>query len=159
MSAANVLKYLTDLGIEPTDLKRIIITHSDPDHVSALADLVTASGAGVFANEVEARAIADGLASRPLKSRWAALVLKVFLSIFKQKPARVDQLLDTAWNCRSQADCGWWPHQDTRLATYRSICQRSSFSSVAIPWREAAMASCVVDPQCEPGTRRRPRMP
>jgi glyoxylase-like metal-dependent hydrolase (beta-lactamase superfamily II) len=94
MSSANVLKYLTGLGILPSDLKRIIITHSDPDHVSALADLVTASGALVFANGIEARAIADGLASRPLRSYWAALVLKVFLSIFKQKPARVDQLLD-----------------------------------------------------------------
>lgn len=93
MSNSNVLKYLTDLGIPSTDLKRIIITHSDPDHVTALADLVAASGARVFANAIEAQAIADGRASRLLRSRWAALVLKVFLSIFKQKPARVDQFL------------------------------------------------------------------
>lgn len=94
MSKANVLKYLTGLGRPSTDLKRIIITHSDPDHVSALADLVTASGARVFAPRLEAQAMTDGRASRPLNSRWAALVLRVFLSVFKQKPAHVDQLLD-----------------------------------------------------------------
>ncbi|HYN29268.1 MAG TPA: MBL fold metallo-hydrolase [Dermatophilaceae bacterium] len=94
MSKANVVKYLKGLGRPLTDLNRIIITHSDPDHVSALADLVTASGARVFAHRLEAQAITDGRASRPLNSRWAALVLKVFLSVFKQKPARVDQLLD-----------------------------------------------------------------
>lgn len=94
MSKANVLKYLTGLGRPSTDLKRIIITHSDPDHVSALADLVTASGARVFAHRLEAQAITDGRASRPLNSRWAALVLKVFLTVFRQKPAHVDQLLD-----------------------------------------------------------------
>lgn len=96
MSKANVLKYLTELGRRSTDLKRIIITHSDPDHVSALADLVEATGARVFANGIEARAIADGRASRTLRSRWAALVLKAFLSVFRQKPARVDQLLSDA---------------------------------------------------------------
>ncbi len=41
----------------------------------------------------EAKAIAAARASRPLTSRLAALVLKIFMSIFRQKPARVDQLL------------------------------------------------------------------
>lgn len=93
MSKTKVLKYLTALGKQPADLKRIIITHADPDHVGALADLVEASGARVLASAIEAKAIAAGRASRPLKSRLAALVLKVFMSIFRQKPARVDHLL------------------------------------------------------------------
>ncbi|MGA8046509.1 MAG: MBL fold metallo-hydrolase, partial [Dermatophilaceae bacterium] len=72
------------------DLKRIIITHADPDHVGALADLAAASGAQIYASPIEAQPIAAGRASRPLPSWLARVVVK----ILRTKPARVDQLVD-----------------------------------------------------------------
>lgn len=44
-NARTVLKYITGLGKQPADLKRIILTHSDGDHVGALAALKAATGA------------------------------------------------------------------------------------------------------------------
>lgn len=53
---------LGEAGVAVADLKRIVLTHQDIDHVGSLADLVDASGARVLAHEVETPFI-DG--SRP----------------------------------------------------------------------------------------------
>jgi glyoxylase-like metal-dependent hydrolase (beta-lactamase superfamily II) len=45
---------LTEAGVGVRDLKRIVLTHQDIDHVGSLSDLVRASGALVLAGEVEA---------------------------------------------------------------------------------------------------------
>ncbi|MGA8046579.1 MAG: MBL fold metallo-hydrolase [Dermatophilaceae bacterium] len=100
ISERSVLKYLEGLGRPLTDLKRIIITHADPDHVGALADLAAASGAQIYASPIEAQAIAAGRASRPLPSLLARMVVK----ILRTKPARVDHSSRTGRNCRSGAD-------------------------------------------------------
>jgi glyoxylase-like metal-dependent hydrolase (beta-lactamase superfamily II) len=93
--AKKVLKYIAELGRKPTDLKRIIITHADADHVGALAELKAATGATVYASPIEARAIAEGRASRPLKP---AGIQKVFMRLlspwFRAKPAAVDELVN-----------------------------------------------------------------
>jgi glyoxylase-like metal-dependent hydrolase (beta-lactamase superfamily II) len=44
---------LAEAGVEVADLKRIILTHQDIDHVGSLHDLVQASGARVLAHAVE----------------------------------------------------------------------------------------------------------
>jgi glyoxylase-like metal-dependent hydrolase (beta-lactamase superfamily II) len=44
---------LAEAGLRVQDLRRIILTHQDIDHVGSLHDLVRASGAQVFAHEVE----------------------------------------------------------------------------------------------------------
>jgi glyoxylase-like metal-dependent hydrolase (beta-lactamase superfamily II) len=44
---------LADAGIQVVDLKQIILTHQDIDHVGSLHDLVGASGARVLAHAVE----------------------------------------------------------------------------------------------------------
>jgi glyoxylase-like metal-dependent hydrolase (beta-lactamase superfamily II) len=44
---------LADAGVRVQDLKRIILTHQDIDHVGSLHDLVQASGARVLAHAVE----------------------------------------------------------------------------------------------------------
>jgi glyoxylase-like metal-dependent hydrolase (beta-lactamase superfamily II) len=74
-SAWKVLAYLRQWHYSPRDLKRILITHADYDHVGGLAALKRASGARVYANAVEARAIATGGFSRSLSTvnsflRW-----------------------------------------------------------------------------------------
>jgi glyoxylase-like metal-dependent hydrolase (beta-lactamase superfamily II) len=44
---------LAEAGVQVADLKRIILTHQDIDHVGSLRPLVDASGARVLAHEVE----------------------------------------------------------------------------------------------------------
>jgi glyoxylase-like metal-dependent hydrolase (beta-lactamase superfamily II) len=93
--AKKVLKYIAELGRKPTDLKRIIITHADGDHVGALAELKAATGATVYASPIEAQAITEGRSSRPLKP---AGIQKVFMSLlspwFRAKPATVNKTIN-----------------------------------------------------------------
>ncbi len=91
-SHRKILKYMAGLGSSARDLRRIIITHSDGDHVGALADLRAATGARVFASPVEAKAIAAGHASRELKIKWWLRPLFAVAGIFfRAKPAQVDE--------------------------------------------------------------------
>jgi glyoxylase-like metal-dependent hydrolase (beta-lactamase superfamily II) len=45
---------LAEAGLRVQDLKRIILTHQDLDHIGSLHDLVQASGARALAHEIEA---------------------------------------------------------------------------------------------------------
>lgn len=94
-NANKILKYVEGLGHRPSDLKRILITHADGDHVGSLAALKAATGARVYANTAEAEAIAAGRSSRDLKSD--NLLLKLVFAItgrlFKASPAQVDELV------------------------------------------------------------------
>lgn len=95
-NAKNVLKYIVSLGKQPSDLKRIIITHSDGDHVGALAALKAATGARVYASPIEAQAIEAAHPSRDLKMIGVqALLLKYVAGpLFKAKPVHVDELIN-----------------------------------------------------------------
>ena len=94
-SHRKILRYLASLGYAPKDLKRILITHADFDHVGGLAPLKAATGARVFASPVEAQAIAAGHASRPLKPRSAItkLLFDLMAGLFKPARVQVDELL------------------------------------------------------------------
>ncbi|WP_264778222.1 MBL fold metallo-hydrolase [Deinococcus aetherius] len=48
------LAALAEVGVGVRDLRRVILTHQDLDHIGSLADVVRASGAEVLAHEVEA---------------------------------------------------------------------------------------------------------
>jgi glyoxylase-like metal-dependent hydrolase (beta-lactamase superfamily II) len=89
-----ILKYMARLGHRPQDLRRIVITHADGDHVGGLATLKTTSGATVYASAVEAEAIAAGRMSRELKlsgpARWLFALMSPW---FKATPATVDELV------------------------------------------------------------------
>src|SRR5512135_1569060 len=90
-NATNILKYLASLGKQPADLKRILITHSDGDHVGALADLKAICGARAYASRLEAQAIEKAKPSRELKMQgWQARLFKLVMPLFKAKPAHVD---------------------------------------------------------------------
>lgn len=90
-----ILKYVAGLGRSPHDLKRILITHSDGDHVGSVAALKAATGARVYANETEARAMAGGEASRPLlpQNILERLVFALTASMFRFPPMQVDEFL------------------------------------------------------------------
>lgn len=57
--AQAIAAMLAELGMELRDLRRIILTHQDHDHIGSLADLVQLSGAETLAGADEADAI-DG---------------------------------------------------------------------------------------------------
>jgi glyoxylase-like metal-dependent hydrolase (beta-lactamase superfamily II) len=89
-----ILDYIAGLGRSPGDLRRILVTHADPDHVGALAALKAASGARIACAPAEAEAIAAGRSSREIKP---GLLLKPLFGLvslfFKTVPATVDDLL------------------------------------------------------------------
>jgi glyoxylase-like metal-dependent hydrolase (beta-lactamase superfamily II) len=94
-SQKKILRTMASLGYTPRDLKRILITHADFDHIGGLAALKAATGARIFASPVEAQAMAEGHASRALKPRSGVtrLLFKLMTSLFKPARIQVDELL------------------------------------------------------------------
>ncbi len=62
-----VLETLQNLGRKPSDLKRILITHADPDHTGSVQALKAATGASVYASRHDGEKMALGLPGRPGK--------------------------------------------------------------------------------------------
>ena len=94
-SEKKILKYIASLGFEPTDLKRILITHADFDHIGGLAALKQVSGASVYASKLEAEAIGIGRSSRQLKpEKLQHKIMYALANRFaKTAPAQVDGFL------------------------------------------------------------------
>ncbi len=89
-----ILNYIAGLGHSPGDLRRILVTHADPDHVGALAALKAASGARIACGPDEAEAIAAGRSSREVKpSPLLRPLFGLLMLFFKTVPAPVDDLL------------------------------------------------------------------
>src|SRR5215472_5909079 len=81
-----IVSVLAEAGVGVGDLRRIVLTHQDIDHVGSLPELVQASGARVLAHEVEAPFI-DGR-ERPRYDR------PDFLQQFPQMTAFIERLKD-----------------------------------------------------------------
>lgn len=94
-SHKKILDYIKGLERTPSDLKRIILTHSDIDHVGGLASLKQASGATTYASQIEAAAIAKGRPSRQIQSKQTLrrAVRRLLMSVFRPKPIQVDEIL------------------------------------------------------------------
>jgi glyoxylase-like metal-dependent hydrolase (beta-lactamase superfamily II) len=94
-SHRKILRYLAGLGYAANDLKRILITHADFDHVGGLASIKAATGARIYASPVEAWAMAEGHASRPLKPRRriTKLLFDLMAGLFKPAPIQADELI------------------------------------------------------------------
>ncbi len=89
------LQAIKRLDRSPADLKRILITHSDGDHMGALADLKAICGAQAYANPIEAQAIAQARPSRALKAHGLrAMLFRLARPLFKAKPAQIDEFLE-----------------------------------------------------------------
>ena len=85
--AAVVLSALEQLGRDSSDLKRILITHADPDHIGSVAALKAVSGATVMIGGGDAPAMARGEASRPINN---AIVKFIFgLMMPKTVPVQI----------------------------------------------------------------------
>ena len=94
-SAGKILRYITEQGHAPSELKRIIITHADLDHIGGLAALKKASRARVYASAIEAEAMANGRASRQLRPRSFLRRLLVGLAgrLVRAPIVRADELV------------------------------------------------------------------
>jgi glyoxylase-like metal-dependent hydrolase (beta-lactamase superfamily II) len=89
------LHAIKQLGRSPADLKTIVLTHSDGDHVGALADLKAICGARAYTSPIEARAIEHARPSRELKMKgWQKQLFKLATPLFKIKPTQIDGLLE-----------------------------------------------------------------
>ena len=96
-SEKKILAYISTLEKSEGDLKRILLTHSDVDHIGALAALSKASGARTYAGQIGAKAIAAGKPSRQIHSSGLSLrrILFALLSpFFKAEPSQVDEILE-----------------------------------------------------------------
>lgn len=82
-----VLETLQNLGRKPSDLKRILITHADPDHTGSVQALKAATAASVFASRHDGEKMALGLPGRPGKG-FAGILTKYLM------PAAAPQTAD-----------------------------------------------------------------
>ena len=93
-AAKHILDYIEKLGYQPTDLKSILITHADTDHVRGLPTLIEKCGASVATSDIEAQALADGKPSRPLKLRGLLkLLFGLVGKLIKFPKLQVDEIL------------------------------------------------------------------
>jgi glyoxylase-like metal-dependent hydrolase (beta-lactamase superfamily II) len=95
-SEKKILAYLVKLGKNASDVKRIVLTHSDIDHVGGLAALAGESGARTYASQIEAEAIATGKPSRQIQASGFSIrrfLFALLSPLFKAKPFQVDEML------------------------------------------------------------------
>lgn len=74
-SAGTILAAVGKLGLQPSDVKRIIVTHGDIDHVGSLKALKQATGAQVICHTVE-RALLGNPASRPTGANLLGMIMR-----------------------------------------------------------------------------------
>ena len=87
-NAKTILKTIKELGFELSDLKRILITHSDADHYGAAFDIKKATGCEIWSSQIEAEAIKSGVFSRKIEAKGVAkLIMAVLEPVIMVSPA------------------------------------------------------------------------
>ncbi len=95
-SEKKILAFVASLGKSAHDVKRIILTHSDIDHVGSLAALQKATGAYTYASKIEADAIAAGRPSRMIQPAGFSVRRVMFgllRPFMKAAPLKVDEVV------------------------------------------------------------------
>ncbi len=94
-SEKKILAYMAARGHRPEDLRRIILTHADGDHIGALAALKRLTGARTYASAIEAEAVARGRSSRQTRPRqfFRRLLLGIVHGLFKPRAVQVDEII------------------------------------------------------------------
>ncbi len=89
-----IISYLESLGFTAADVRHILITHADGDHVGSLSAIRDLSQAASYASQVEARAIGAGESSRELKfTGLAGIVVDLLGGLFAFDALQVDQIV------------------------------------------------------------------
>jgi glyoxylase-like metal-dependent hydrolase (beta-lactamase superfamily II) len=103
---------LAEAGLRVEDLRRIVLTHQDIDHIGSLHDLVEASGARVLAHEVEVPFIDFTQVPRFARPEVLESRPEMRAVIERIRPTRVDEalsdgdLLDLAGGVRTVSTPG-----------------------------------------------------
>jgi glyoxylase-like metal-dependent hydrolase (beta-lactamase superfamily II) len=93
-SEKKIITEIGKAGWSIRDLKKIFITHSDPDHSGSIAALKSASGARVFASRQEALAISKGESSRKNTRKGLFNILRSLLvKLMRVAPVTVDEII------------------------------------------------------------------
>ena len=94
-SHKKILGYITGLGRSPSDLKRIIITHADMDHVGGLSAIKRSSGARVYASAIESDAMSKGSPSRKIRPQqtFRRLLMGLAGRLIKSSPVAADEII------------------------------------------------------------------
>jgi glyoxylase-like metal-dependent hydrolase (beta-lactamase superfamily II) len=94
-SRDKILRFISSLGRSAREVKRILLTHADWDHVGSLSALQKATGARTYASRIEAEAIAAGRSSRPTKlPASTSLVRRLMRRFMSPRPFLVDEILE-----------------------------------------------------------------
>lgn len=99
-SADRIFLAMKKCGLDPENIRRIILTHSHPDHAGSVAELVAKTGAQVWMHADDAALAKDGVAGRlphvlsPGVANWI-----IYQMLIKRGPNAIpafqaDRLLD-----------------------------------------------------------------
>jgi glyoxylase-like metal-dependent hydrolase (beta-lactamase superfamily II) len=89
-----ILQYITEtLHKQPTDLKTILLTHCDIDHIGNARELHQLTGAIIAAHPLDADIIA-GKKPRQTPRRTMQILFKILRIILQVKPFPVDDIID-----------------------------------------------------------------
>ncbi len=91
-SSSKIINFIRKNGLRPEDLKYIVLTHSDIDHVGGVADLKMKTGAAIAIHQNDAGVLAGK--KSPKKARgWLGFIFKVMAKFIKFTPVEPDILL------------------------------------------------------------------
>jgi glyoxylase-like metal-dependent hydrolase (beta-lactamase superfamily II) len=97
-SHPRIFKEITGLGLQPSDLRWIVITHADGDHTGSISEIRGASQARTYADPEEASAIRQGKSSRELRGNS---LVKLFFTgmthLFQAAPAVIDETIESGF--------------------------------------------------------------
>ncbi len=86
-----VRRALREHGARLDEIRHILITHADPDHIGGLAEIAAATGATVYASAIEAAATERGESSRPVHIPAPLQLVLGWMMVIK--PAGVSHIL------------------------------------------------------------------
>ncbi|HEX77809.1 MAG TPA: MBL fold metallo-hydrolase [Dehalococcoidia bacterium] len=89
--AGKVLDYISDLGYSGRDLKRIVLTHHDVDHIGSAAELQRLTGAEVCMHRADADCVVGRSPRRPFWKAWLSGLAKVWGQF---QPPQITRFLD-----------------------------------------------------------------
>jgi glyoxylase-like metal-dependent hydrolase (beta-lactamase superfamily II) len=93
-TTSKIVRYIRSIGHDPANLKNILITHADFDHIGGVKALKRLSGTKVYASQPAAKAMAKGISSRELNlGRLITPVVSFLEKTFHLPKVNVDEIL------------------------------------------------------------------
>lgn len=95
-SHTRIVRFLAGIGIAPAQVRAILITHADRDHMGSVAALRELTGARIYASRAEGEAMAESRETRRLRvTGLYRLALGLLRPLFaKARPAPADEFVE-----------------------------------------------------------------